>query len=55
MFTSEGTLVDGNGDPINGTLFFGVTGDPTSGRAVTIFGPTALLHQWRWDGIQWVS
>ncbi len=28
MFTSEGTLIDSNGDPINGTVFLSVPGRP---------------------------
>ena len=56
MFTSEGTLVDGSGDTINGTLFLGSRGDDLlSARAVTIFGATALLRSWRWDGRQWTE
>jgi prepilin-type N-terminal cleavage/methylation domain-containing protein len=55
MFTSEGTLVDGTGDTINGTLFLGAPGDTSTARAVTIFGPTALLRQWRWNGKEWVE
>jgi Tfp pilus assembly protein FimT len=55
MFTSEGTLVDGSGDTINGTLFFGTPNDPSSARAVTIFGATALLRSWRWNGQEWTE
>jgi Tfp pilus assembly protein FimT len=52
-FTSEGGFVDQNGDSANGTVFLGRYTDTISARAVTIFGPTALLRQWRWDGRQW--
>jgi prepilin-type N-terminal cleavage/methylation domain-containing protein len=55
MFTSEGTLVDQQGDVMNGTVFLSVSGDPMSIRAISIFGPTALLRVWRWDGRQWVE
>jgi Tfp pilus assembly protein FimT len=55
MFTSEGSLVDTSGDTLNGTLFVGVPGDSDSARAITIFGPTALLRAWRWDGRQWAQ
>ena len=55
MFTSEGTLVDATGDTINGTLFLGAPGDTSTARAVTIFGPTALLRQWKWNGKEWVE
>lgn len=55
MFTSEGTLVNQQGDVMNGTLFLSVPGDPLSSRAISIFGPTALVRVWRWDGRQWVE
>lgn len=54
-FTSEGQLVDQHGDPVNGTIFLGRYDDPTSARAVTVFGPTALIRQWRWNGRQWTD
>jgi Tfp pilus assembly protein FimT len=52
-FTSEGSFVDQNGDPVNGTVFLGRPNHPTSARAVTVFGPTALVRTWRWNGSQW--
>ena len=55
MFTSEGTLVDSVGDVLNGTVFLGKNGDPSSARAITIFGTTALLRTWRWSRSQWVE
>jgi prepilin-type N-terminal cleavage/methylation domain-containing protein len=54
-FTSEGQLIDQHGDPVNGSVFLGRYNDATSARAVTIFGPTALIRQWRWNGGQWTS
>ena len=55
MFTSEGTLVNQTGDVINGTVYLARAGDIGSARAISIFGPTALLRVWRWDGRQWVE
>jgi type II secretory pathway pseudopilin PulG len=55
MFTSEGTLVDSGGDAINGTVFLGTGSDQISARAVTIFGITALVRAWKWDGIKWIE
>jgi len=52
-FTSEGSFVDQNGDPVNGTVMLGRYDDPTTARAVTLFGPTALIRQWRWSGARW--
>jgi type II secretory pathway pseudopilin PulG len=55
MFTSEGTLVDTSGDPINGTVFLGSGPDKNTARAVTIFGVTAMVRSWKWDGIKWAE
>jgi type II secretion system protein H len=54
-FTSEGSFVDQNGDQVNGTVFVGKAGEPLSGRAVSVFGPTALIRVWRWDGRRWTN
>jgi prepilin-type N-terminal cleavage/methylation domain-containing protein len=53
MFTSEGSFVDANGDPSNGTIFFGRPGDSESGRAITVIGVTGLLRAWKLSGDQW--
>jgi prepilin-type N-terminal cleavage/methylation domain-containing protein len=55
VFTSEGTFVDSTGDPLNGTVFMAVNGQPTSARAITILGSTALIHPWRWNGKRWTD
>jgi Tfp pilus assembly protein FimT len=52
-FTSEGTFVDANGDPSNGTLFLAQPDQPATAAAITIFGPTAAFHTWRWNGDAW--
>ena len=48
-------FVDSNGDVVNGSIFFGVPGQPLTQRAVTIFGVTGLTHNWKWRGAQWVE
>jgi prepilin-type N-terminal cleavage/methylation domain-containing protein len=55
MFTSEGTFVNQAGDVLNGTIFLSIQGDSLSARAITIFGPTALIRAWRWNGRDWVE
>ena len=55
MFTSDGSLIDSNGDISNGTIFLGVPTDDKSARAVTVFGATGLLRTWRWRGTKWFS
>ena len=54
-FTSQGTLVDSGGDILNGTLFLAIPQQANSARAITIFGTTAMLRSWRWDGSRWVE
>jgi len=56
-FRSEGMFTDGNAnlDPLNGTIFLGVRNQPLTARAVTIFGPTALIRGYRWTGAQWME
>jgi type II secretory pathway pseudopilin PulG len=57
LFRSEGMFTDGNPnlDPLNGTVFLGVANQTLSARAVTIFGPTALIRGYTWNGRQWVE
>jgi prepilin-type N-terminal cleavage/methylation domain-containing protein len=55
IFTSEGTFVNQSGEPLNGTVFLAIPGDVLSVRAVTIFGPTALVHGYRWNGNGWTN
>jgi prepilin-type N-terminal cleavage/methylation domain-containing protein len=54
-FTSDGSLLDSSGDPINGSVFFGDPARTTSARAITIFGATGLIHAWKYDGRQWTE
>jgi prepilin-type N-terminal cleavage/methylation domain-containing protein len=53
MFTSDGSFTDANGDPSNGTIFMGKTGQAEASRAITVFGVTGLLRTWRLVGNQW--
>jgi prepilin-type N-terminal cleavage/methylation domain-containing protein len=48
MFNTDGTLIDGNGQPLNGTLFLAIVGQPDSARAVTIQGATGRVRGYRW-------
>ena len=54
MFTSEGSLVDANGDPSNGTIFIGRAGENDTGRAITVFGVTGLMRTWKLAGTKWM-
>ena len=54
MFTSEGVFADANGFPVNATVFLGKERRPETANALTIFGATAMLRTFRWDGSRWV-
>jgi prepilin-type N-terminal cleavage/methylation domain-containing protein len=53
-FTSDGSLLDSAGDPVNGTVFLGEPNRPSSARAITIFGATGLIGAWKWNGNAWI-
>lgn len=54
MFAADGQFVDERGQPLNGSVFFGVPGQRETARAVTIFGPTGRVRGYRWTGSAWV-
>lgn len=53
MFTADGMLTDASGNPVNGSVFLGQAGRVLTARALTIFGPTATIRTYRWNGGQW--
>lgn len=53
MFNAEGQLVDQTGAIINGTVFIGKPGVPMTARALTVFGPTSAISNYRWNGAAW--
>ena len=51
VYQSDGTFVtSGTGIPINGTVFLGVTGQPTTARAITILGATGRVRSYHISG-----
>lgn len=48
MFGTEGTLIDGGGSPLNGTLFLSIANQPESTRAVTVLGSTGRVRGYKW-------
>ena len=52
-FAPDGTLVDQNGNSLNGTVFVALSNQTLSARAVTIFGSTGRVRGFRWDGSGW--
>jgi prepilin-type N-terminal cleavage/methylation domain-containing protein len=54
MFTSDGSLIDTNGDVVNASIFMGRGSDVMSARAFTIFGVTGYVRMWAWGGGRWI-
>jgi hypothetical protein len=52
-FQSDGTFTDGNGNPINVSIFLGEAGIPSSARAVTILGNTGRVFAYHGTGRAW--
>jgi hypothetical protein len=55
IFTSEGTFVDQTGDPLNLEVFMARRNERLSSRAVTVFGSTALIRGYTWNGRTWAE
>jgi len=53
MFGTDGMLIDGNGNPVNGTVFLAIAGQPASARAVTVLGSTGRIRGYKWFGGVW--
>jgi prepilin-type N-terminal cleavage/methylation domain-containing protein len=53
LFNAEGQAIDAAGNVVNGTVFLGKAGEPLTARAVTVFGPTAGIRTYRWNGTAW--
>lgn len=47
-FSSDGTLIDQSGNPLNGTIFLAVVNVVKSQRAVTIMGGTGRVRGFKW-------
>ena len=52
-FNSDGMLIDGAGNPVNGTIFLMLPNVPGSLRAVTVLGSIGRVRGYRWNGTQW--
>jgi hypothetical protein len=53
QFMSTGALVDASGNPISGTVFLGMPGQPETARAVTVLGATGRIREYHYDGYGW--
>ena len=54
FFTTDGTLINAAGAPINGTVFLNIPNQVRTTRAVTVLGATGRIRGYRWDGTAWV-
>jgi len=52
-FTTSGALIDGGNTLVNGTVFMGIPGRPSTARAISILGATGRVREYHWDGSQW--
>ena len=56
IFQSDGELVSAATlQPINGTVFLGVPGNPLSVRAITVLGSTGRVRGWKGADARWFS
>jgi Tfp pilus assembly protein FimT len=53
MFSADGRFTDAVGTVVNGTILIGQLNKPMSARAVTVFGATATIRTYRWNGTAW--
>jgi type II secretory pathway pseudopilin PulG len=53
QFQSDGTFTDGNGNPIDLSIFLGIQNIPTSARAITILGNTGRVSAYHGTGVAW--
>jgi prepilin-type N-terminal cleavage/methylation domain-containing protein len=53
QFLADGTFSEAVNVPVNGTIFLGIPGNPTTARAITILGATARIRLYKWDGKNW--
>lgn len=54
-FQTDGTLVNAQGNPLNGSIFIGLPGHPETARSVTILGATGRVRSYRWTGDSWIQ
>lgn len=52
-FSPDGTLVNQDGQSINGSVFLAMPEAERSARAITILGSTGRVRGYRWDGNNW--
>lgn len=53
LFNTDGTVIDGSGNSINGTVFVQIPSKTRSLRAITVLGATGRIRAYRWNGVIW--
>jgi prepilin-type N-terminal cleavage/methylation domain-containing protein len=52
-FSTTGSFIDGGNTLLNGTVFLGIAGKPSTARAISVLGSTGRVREYHWDGTQW--
>ena len=52
-FSTTGAFIDGGNTLLNGTVFLGIPGKPSTARAISVLGATGRVREYHWDGTQW--
>ncbi len=52
-FSTTGAFIDGGNTIVNGTVFMGIPGKPSTARAISVLGATGRVREYHWDGSQW--
>jgi len=52
-FSTTGAFIDGGNTLVNGTVFLGIPGKPSTARAISVLGATGRVREYHWDGTQW--
>ena len=52
-FSTTGSFIDGGNTLVNGTVFMGIPGKPSTARAISVLGATGRVREYHWDGAQW--
>jgi len=55
MFNANGAFVNVANTPINGTVFLGLPGNPSTARAISILGATGRVRQYHYNGTAWME
>jgi len=53
QFSTDGSLVDQTGSPLNGTIVLANANYKTSSRAITVLGSTGHIRAYKWNGTAW--